>query len=56
MRAEGDTRRDSVVKRELLDRIGEFYDVQAAIDDRQQVVDMWRAAGLLCLQVAPGDF
>lgn len=56
MRAEGDPRRDSVVKRELLDRIGEFYDVQAAIDDRQQVVDMWRAAGLLCLQVAPGDF
>lgn len=56
MRAEGDIRRDSVVKRELLDRIGEFYDVQAAIDDRQQVVDMWRAAGLLCLQVAPGDF
>ena len=43
----------AVVKRELLDRIGEFYDVQAAIDDRQQVVDMWRAAGLLCLQPSP---
>ncbi len=56
MRAAGDTRRDSIVKRELLDRIGQVYDVQAAIDDRQQVVNMWRAAGLLCLQVAPGDF
>ena len=25
-------------------------------DDRQQVVDMWRAKGLTVFQVAPGDF
>lgn len=25
-------------------------------DDRQQVVDMWRRNGLVCCQVAPGDF
>jgi hypothetical protein len=26
------------------------------VDDRQKVVDMWRAEGLTCFQVAPGDF
>ena len=25
-------------------------------DDRQKVVDMWRAEGIPCFQVAPGDF
>lgn len=25
-------------------------------DDRQKVVDMWREMGLVCCQVAPGDF
>lgn len=28
----------------------------AVFDDRQSVVDMWRAAGVPCFQVAPGDF
>lgn len=56
MRAADDKRKDSVVKRELLDEIGALYAVRGAIDDRQQVVDMWRAAGLTCLQVAKGDF
>ena len=31
-------------------------DVLMTVDDRQRVVDMWRAEGLTCLQVAPGDF
>ena len=25
-------------------------------DDRQRVVDMWRRNGVVCVQVAPGDF
>ncbi|NNU16737.1 hypothetical protein HK107_10425 [Parvularcula sp. ZS-1/3] len=25
-------------------------------DDRQSVVDMWRRHGIVCAQVAPGDF
>ena len=25
-------------------------------DDRNKVVDMWRSEGILCCQVAPGDF
>jgi hypothetical protein len=32
------------------------FDVQFVLDDRDQVVEMWRAMGLTCLQVAPGNF
>jgi hypothetical protein len=28
----------------------------AAFDDRDRVVQMWRAAGVTCFQVAPGEF
>ena len=58
MRAAGDNRKDSTIKRELHDQhIKGVYDVLAVLDDRNQVVDMWREElGLVCLQVAPGDF
>ncbi|QGH76462.1 polynucleotide kinase [Streptomyces phage Daubenski] len=57
MRAEGDMRKDNIVKQELFDNhIRDFYDVVAVFDDRNQVVDMWRAMGVDCFQVAPGDF
>ncbi|QIN94709.1 ATPase [Streptomyces phage Muntaha] len=57
MRAAGDMRKDSIVKLELFnEHIRDEYDVKYVLDDRDQVVDMWRALGLTCLQVAPGDF
>lgn len=56
MRAEGDNRKDSIVKRELLLEIGRLYRVIGVLDDRDQVVEMWREVGLPCFQVAPGDF
>lgn len=57
MRKEGDFRKDSIIKREILDEMrADGYDPKIAIDDRQQVVDMWREAGLTCLQCARGDF
>lgn len=57
MRPEGDNRRDSIVKLELFDRyIRPNYDVQFVLDDRDQVVEMWRGLGLACFQVAPGAF
>jgi len=57
MRPEGDMRPDNIVKAELFDTyVRDNYDVQFVIDDRDQVVDMWRRMGLACLQVAPGDF
>ncbi|RKW71875.1 phosphatase domain-containing protein [Galactobacter caseinivorans] len=57
MRPDDDQRRDDVVKEEILDReILTRYRVLGVVDDRQQVVDMWRRRGLTCLQAAPGDF
>jgi len=57
MREEGDMRKDSIVKRELFDTyIAGHYFIEYVLDDRQQVVDMWRDMGLKCLQVAPGNF
>jgi predicted kinase len=57
MRPAGDTRKDSVVKLELFDQhIRDHYDVRFVLDDRDQVVRMWRSLGLTCFQVAEGSF
>lgn len=57
MRPVGDQRQDSLVKRELFDaHVRNRFDVQFVLDDRNQVVDMWRAMGLRVFQVAPGNF
>ena len=57
MRAAGDMRKDSVIKRELFDQhVRDQYNVRRVYDDRNQVVSMWRSLGLPCLQVADGDF
>jgi predicted kinase len=49
--------KDSVVKLALFDEhIRDYYDVQFVLDDRDQVVEMWRSLGITCLQVAPGPF
>lgn len=57
MRAEGDSRKDSIVKREIFDReIRDRYRVVGVFDDRMQVVRMWRSLGLTVFQVADGDF
>ena len=57
MRKAKDRRSDDIVKKEILDQIREDgYEPICAFDDRNQVVDMWRANGIPCFQVAPGDF
>ncbi len=57
MRPVGDTRRDAEVKLELFDqRIRHAYRVVCVLDDRDQVVRMWRSIGLSVFQVAEGGF
>lgn len=57
MRGDGDFRKDSIVKEEIYrSHIEQNYEVMFCIDDRKQVVDMWRSIGLVCLQCAEGDF
>lgn len=56
MRKEGDYRQDAIVKQEILEKILlHGYEPFLVIDDRQQVVDMWRSFGLTTLQCAPDD-
>lgn len=57
MRPEEDMRKDAIVKREIFDQnIDKRYNVLWVLDDRDQVVSMWRELGLTCLQVAEGKF
>lgn len=49
--------KDSIVKDRLFEEnIAGKYNVDFILDDRNQVVDMWRAKGLKVLQVADGNF
>jgi predicted kinase len=57
MRPTGSKGKDAIVKRVIFDNeiFGKYY-VRFVLDDRDQVVAMWRGLGLRCLQVAYGDF
>jgi hypothetical protein len=56
MRKDGDFRADYIVKQEIYDTHIKGKNVLFVMDDRQQVVDMWRRNGLKCFQVAEGNF
>jgi len=57
MRRAGDYRKDSIVKVELLQQIRQWHgDPFIWFDDRTQVVDAIRDAGVRVCQVAPGNF
>ena len=57
LRKNKDFRKDRIVKKEMFDTIKDTHDVLWVLDDRDQVVDMWRNdLGLTVLQVADGDF
>ena len=47
---------DNELKKQFLDDHVNIDDIFLVVDDRQQVVDMWRSLGLNVFQVAPGDF
>ncbi len=58
MRKAGDQRKDAIVKKEIFEaEIKGKYFVKFVLDDRNQVIDLWRLElGLPCLQVNYGDF
>ena len=57
MRATDDQRQDAIAKQEIYEtEIEGKYNVLFVLDDRQQVVDMWRRLGLQCFQVAEGSY
>ena len=57
MRKAKDFRADHIIKEEILDRLlAEGLTIHFTVDDRQQVVDMWRRRGITCLQCDVGNF
>lgn len=56
MRPEGNKEKDSIIKERFLNEIIKSYYVELVVDDRKQIVDMWRSKGLTCLQVADNNF
>ena len=58
MRETEDFRKDSIIKHEIYQMcIKDKYEILFVLDDRTQVVRMWRdAIGLTCFQVAEGNF
>ena len=47
---------DEILKKDMLDNHVDISDIFMVVDDRQKVVDMWRSLGLICIQVADGNF
>ena len=58
MRKAGDHQPDVDLKASWLSELNPLdrRRLAATFDDRQSVVDMWRANGITCFQVAPGQF
>lgn len=57
MRPKDDSRKDTIIKHEIFkNHIEDDVAVDFVLDDRNQVIEMWRSLGLKVLQVADGDF
>jgi phosphoglycolate phosphatase-like HAD superfamily hydrolase len=55
LRRSGDRRSDTIAKREMLEGL-DRANILFVVEDRANVVEMWRQLGLVCLQCAPGEF
>ena len=47
---------DEILKKDMLDNHADINDIFMVVDDRQKVVDLGRSLGLICIQVADGNF
>lgn len=51
MREEGDFRKDTEVKQEIFDeKLPSREEILFALDDREDIAEMWRSNGVVCLQ------
>ena len=56
MRQDGDFRRDDIVKQEMLDKYFPHKElIEAVIDDRKMVCEMWQRNNLNLINVGTGE-
>lgn len=57
MREAGDSRKDSIIKKEIYDKkIAPKYNIDYVVEDRPQVIRAWRSLGLTVLQLNDLEF
>ena len=57
MRGDKDNRPDSEIKQDILKQLQkDGKEILFVVDDRQSVVDMWRANGITCLHCKKGNY
>lgn len=56
MRPIGNNEKDTIIKERIYEEHLKHLEIEFVLDDRDQVVKMWRSKGLKCLQVAEGNF
>lgn len=56
MRPDNNSESDAVIKKRMLDLIQRTCNIVAVFDDKEKVVNMWRENGILCCQVAKGEY
>jgi hypothetical protein len=55
MRKTGDKRKDAIVKQEIYDtKIKDKYEILYAIDDREDIAEVWNRNGIPVLLFKPG--
>jgi len=56
LREKGNKEKDVVIKRRMYEQIENEYSIELVVEDRDQVVKMYRDLGLTCVQVDYGNF
>lgn len=56
MRGEGDFREDTIVKKEIYEKvIAPHYEVIMAVDDKPSIIKMWESFGIPVIHCGPGS-
>jgi len=56
MRPKGNYTPDHQLKAQWFEEVDQDWRPQLVFDDRKRLVDMWRSKGVICAQVAEGEF
>ena len=56
MRKTWDKRKDTEIKREILEELTKEYYIEWVFEDRTRCVQMYRESGMTCFQVADGNY